>query len=50
MIRDVKELLAATFNWYAAKVRGLANPCPPHDFTHGWAFCEKCGKFKDEIE
>jgi hypothetical protein len=49
VIRAFWELLCATLNYGLARVRGIADPCPPHDFTHGWEFCEKCGKTKSEI-
>ncbi len=49
MILALIELVRAASAFVLAKARGFVNPCPPHDFMHGWEFCEKCGKTREEL-
>lgn len=43
----LRELFAATINLGQAKLRGLSNPCPPHDYgPKDYLFCVKCGKYR----
>jgi hypothetical protein len=50
VLKSLVELVRASIALLMAKLTSRAHPCPPHDFTHGWNFCERCGRSRDELD
>lgn len=45
-MRRLWELLTAWAHLALARIRRL-DPCPPHRFEQGYAFCVKCGQYRE---
>lgn len=46
MLRAFVELVVASVRLARARLRGLLDPCPPHSYRDGLAFCLKCGEYR----